>query len=227
MSWAYSFNANAKLYLRDPQDSDLGRRILRSGMELMHAMGLEDFTMKKLAQAMQTNESSLYRYFESKNRLLQYYFEWYWRWLDSQVFILTQNVDSPLKRLEIVVDVITAQRRATPTEEYWLEGNLLRNLIVKDGDKAYLTSRVDEDNRFQLFRPYKELCGKIAAIVSELEPAYPFPRSLASTLLEMAHHQIFFMEHLPSLTDFGQTKEEEKIAQFLKDLVGRLGAGRE
>ncbi|MBC7893428.1 MAG: TetR/AcrR family transcriptional regulator [Sphingobacteriaceae bacterium] len=225
MSWAYSFNANEKLYLRDPQDSDLGRRILRTGMELMHAMGLEDFTMKKLAQAMQTNESSLYRYFENKNRLLQYYFEWYWRWLDSQVFILTQNVDSPRQRLDTVVDVITAQRKATPTEEYWLEGNLLRNLIVKDGDKAYLTSRVDEDNQLQLFRPYKELCGKIAAIVSELEPAYPFPRSLASTLLEMAHHQIFFMEHLPSLTDFGHSKEEEKIAQFLKDLVGRLGRG--
>lgn len=223
MSWALSFKANEKLYLRDPQDSDLGRRILRTGMELMHTLGLEDFTMKKLAQALQTNESSLYRYFESKNRLLQYFFEWYWRWLDSQVYILTQNVDSPRKRLDIVIEVITAQRKAAPIEEYWVQNNLLRNLIVKDGDKAYLTSRVDEDNQHQLFRPYKELCGKIAAMLSELEPAYPFPRSLASTMLEMAHHQFFFMEHLPSLTDFGQTKEEEKIAQFLKDLVGRLG----
>lgn len=227
MSWALSFKANEKLYLRDPQDSDLGRRILRTGMELMHALGLEDFTMKKLALALQTNESSLYRYFESKNRLLQYYFEWYWRWLDSQVYILTQNVESPRKRLDIVIEVITAQRKAAPIEEYWVQNNLLRNLIVKDGDKAYLTSRVDEDNQHQLFRPYKELCGKIAAMLSELEPTYPFPRSLASTMLEMAHHQFFFMEHLPSLTDFGQTKEEEKIAQFLKDLVGRLGTNQD
>jgi AcrR family transcriptional regulator len=225
MNWVLSFKANEKLYLRDPQDSELGRRILRTGMELMHELGLEDFTMKKLAQALQTNESSLYRYFESKGRLLQYFFEWYWRWLDYQIFILTQNVDSPRKRLEIVADVITAQRKAAPSDDYWVQDNLLRNLIVQEGNKAYLTHRVDEDNRFQLFRPYKELCGKIADVISELEPDYAFPRSLASTMLEMAHHQFFFMEHLPSLTDFGQTKEEEKVAQFLKDLVGRLGNG--
>jgi AcrR family transcriptional regulator len=221
MSWVLAFKANEYLYLRNPQESELGRRILRTGMELMLQLGLEDFTMKKLALALQTNESSLYRYFESKNRLLQYYFEWYWRWLDYQVFILTQNVPDPRERLRIVVDVLTAQRKAAPTEEYWVQDDLLRNLIVKEGDKAYLTNHVDEDNRAQLFRPYKELSGKIAGLIGEISPAYPFPRSLASTLLEMAHHQFFFVRHLPSLSDFGATKEEERIAQFLNDLVER------
>jgi AcrR family transcriptional regulator len=222
MSWILSFKANEKLYLRNPQESELGRRILKTGMSLMYELGLEDFTMKKLALAMQTNESSLYRYFESKNRLLQYYFEWYWRWLDYQLFILTQNIPSSQERLNIAIDIITAQRKAEPINEYWIEDNLLRNLIVKEGSKAYLNQRVDEDNQFQIFKPYKELCGKIAVLIQEQSNSYTYPRSLASTLLEMAHHQHFFMTHLPSLTDFGNNRTDEQIAIFLKDMTARI-----
>jgi len=35
----------------------------------------------------------------------------------------------------------------------------------------------------------------------------------------MAHFQNFFMHHLPSLTDFGKTKDEMKVVAFLEDLV--------
>jgi hypothetical protein len=42
---------------------------------------------------------------------------------------------------------------------------------------------------------------------------------LASTVLEMVHHQHFFMHHLPSLTDFGQLKDDQEILSFLKHMV--------
>jgi hypothetical protein len=42
---------------------------------------------------------------------------------------------------------------------------------------------------------------------------------LASTLIEMAHFQSYFMEHLPSLTDFGGKRDDKKVAQFLETLV--------
>jgi hypothetical protein len=35
----------------------------------------------------------------------------------------------------------------------------------------------------------------------------------------MAHFQNFFMRNLPSLTDFGTTKDEKKLVLFLEDLV--------
>jgi hypothetical protein len=35
----------------------------------------------------------------------------------------------------------------------------------------------------------------------------------------MAHLQVFFMHHLPSLTDFGDCKDEQLVVQFLEDLV--------
>jgi hypothetical protein len=96
---------------------------------------------------------------------------------------------------------------------------LLRNLIIKEGSKTYLTSNVDEDNSLKLFKPYKDLCGKIAGVLLEINPAYAYPRSLTSTLIEMAHHQIFFMQHLPSLTDFGQSQDQEQIFHFLDNLA--------
>ena len=144
------------------------------------------------------------------------------RWLDYQVFVCTQNVSDPHERMNIVIELLTAQRSVGAATEYWTQGDLLRNLIIQEGVKSYLTSQVDEDNKLQLFKPYKELCGKIATLITELNPSYEFPRTLASTLLEMAHHQFFFMRHLPSLTDFGATREESRIASFLKDLVQKI-----
>ena len=78
---------------------------------------------------------------------------------------------------------------------------------------------MSEDNKEQLFKPYKDLCGVIADIILESNPKYKYPRSLASTIIEMAHFQNFFMNNLPSLTDFGKTKDELKVVSFLEDLV--------
>jgi hypothetical protein len=35
----------------------------------------------------------------------------------------------------------------------------------------------------------------------------------------MAQSQKFYMYNLPSLTDFGTTKDEKKLVSFLEDLV--------
>lgn len=75
------------------------------------------------------------------------------------------------------------------------------------------------DNKEQLFKPYKDLCTVIADIILEYNPKYKYPRSLASTIVEMAHFQNFFMINLPSLTDFGKSKDEFKVVSFLEDLV--------
>jgi len=51
------------------------------------------------------------------------------------------------------------------------------------------------------------------------KPAYPYPRPLASTVIEMAQVQSYFMEHLPKLTDFGGETGYAKVVRFLEDLV--------
>ena len=78
---------------------------------------------------------------------------------------------------------------------------------------------MDDINRERLFKPYKDLCGRIASLFSEFNPAYPYPRSLASTLVEMSQFQPYFKEHLPALTDFTEPKEGKQIADYLNHLV--------
>ena len=38
-----------KYYSKDPQSSDLGRKIVTSGIEMLDELGFEQFTFKKLA----------------------------------------------------------------------------------------------------------------------------------------------------------------------------------
>jgi len=69
-----------------------------------------------------------------------------------------------------------------------------------------------------LYKPYKDLYAHIAIIILECNPSYGYPKSLAS-IIEMAHFKNFFIHKLPSLTDFGQAKDETSIIAFLEDLV--------
>jgi hypothetical protein len=101
----------------------------------------------------------------------------------------------------------------------YLNESLLHKIIITEGSKAYLTKQVGEDNKQQFFKPYKDLCALVGNIILECHADYKYPKSLASTIIEMAHFQNFFMKNLPALTDFGVTKEESEIISFLNDLV--------
>ena len=76
-----------------------------------------------------------------------------------------------------------------------------------------------EDNKHHFFKPYKQLCASIGAVISEYNSAYKYPKSLATTIIEMAHFQNYFMVNLPLLTDFGENKNEAEIIAFLENLV--------
>ena len=45
---------NPSLYLRDPEQSELGKNIIKFSIELIHKFGFESFTFKKLALKMQS-----------------------------------------------------------------------------------------------------------------------------------------------------------------------------
>ncbi|MGK0414670.1 MAG: AcrR family transcriptional regulator, partial [Polaribacter sp.] len=61
-----------KIYIKDPETSDLGKRIIENSILLIYEIGFESFTFKKLGKKIGSNESSIYRYFESKHKLLLY-----------------------------------------------------------------------------------------------------------------------------------------------------------
>ena len=86
------------LFLRDPQDTDLGRKIVQESIKMIDELGFEGFTFKKLATRIDSTEASIYRYFENKHRLLVYMIAWYWNWLEYKIDFGTQNITDPTKK---------------------------------------------------------------------------------------------------------------------------------
>jgi len=130
---------NEKIFLKDPESSDLGKRIVENSILMISEMGFECFTFKKLGIKIGSNESSIYRYFENKHKLLLYLTSWYWGWLEYQLVFATNGISD-----------------------------------------------------------------------------YPYPSSLASTLLEGSLHQHFLRDHFSSLTDF---RENDDQKQYFLNLV--------
>ena len=87
MAIGIKITLNKKLYLRDPQDSSLGKRIIKHSILLIDEIGFESFNFKKLAIQMESTEASVYRYFENKHMLLIYLVSWYWEWVSYLIDI--------------------------------------------------------------------------------------------------------------------------------------------
>jgi len=209
---------NEALFLRNPESSELGKNILKHSVQLISKTGFEAFTFKKLAEDIGTTEAGIYRYFENKHKLLVYLTAWYWAWLEFQISFHTNNMNDPAEKLKRVIKLLATTVEDDENTSY-LNESLLYEIIIAEGSKAYLTKQVGEDNKQQFFKPYKDLCAVVGNIILACCPNYKYPKSLASTIIEMAHFQNFFMNNLPSLTDFGNNKEESEIIAFLNDLV--------
>jgi AcrR family transcriptional regulator len=209
---------NNKLYLRNPDESELGRKIISHSISLIKEKGFEEFTFKKLAINMESTEAGIYRYFENKHRLLTYLTSWYWSWLEYQIQIQTTNMKDKKSKLIKIIELIMMKTTSDMNSDYINEQDL-HQIIINDSVKTYHNHRVSKDNKDQLFKPYKDLCAFIGNIILEYNPNYAYPKSLASTIIEVAHAQVYFMHNLPSLTDFGTNKDESQITSFLEILI--------
>jgi hypothetical protein len=88
-----------------------------------------------------------------------------------------------------------------------------------------MTKEVDQNNKEGFFSGYKQLVGQVSNIILEINPTYKYPHMLISTLIEGAHHQRFFAQHLPRLTD--EVSGEDAIIEFSKEAAFKaIGAVR-
>jgi AcrR family transcriptional regulator len=217
MEFELKVRMNHQLYVRDPESTELGRRIVRQSIILIQELGFEQFTFKKLAQSVKTTEAGIYRYFENKHVLLVYLLDWYWTVLRYQIRVRLNNVDEPERRLKLVIQLLVDWG-----SDPWMEDPVQKSLYqiaISEGNKTYLTKDVGLDNGKQFFKPYKDLCNDIAQIMQDLKPSFPYAHSLSSTLVETSHLQNYFMENLPSLTDFGKQSDKMPLIHYLEHLV--------
>lgn len=206
---------NENLYNKDPETSILGRNIIENSIELIHEIGIEAFTFKKLGTKIQSNESSIYRYFENKHKLLLYLTSWYWSWVEYQLVFTTFNLSDPWVKIERAVYVLTNPVSKDSAYEH-INEILLNEIVINEFSKSYLTKEVDAENKEGYFSVFKRLITRIKEMIVEIDPNYPYPSSLASTILEGSLYQGFLKDHFPSITDCSSS---EGIKNFLVYLI--------
>ena len=195
---------NDKLYVKNPETSDLGKKIIEHSIVLIDEIGFENFTFKKLGEKINSNESSIYRYFESKHKLLLYLSSWYWGWIEYKLAFATTNIDNPIEKLKKAIRIVTEKIEDDKATAHINEA-ILNKIIIKEFTKTLLTKEVDEENKEGFFLVYKRVINRIITIINEVKPEYLFSKSLASTIVEGALHQHFLKEHLTTITNCNDT----------------------
>jgi AcrR family transcriptional regulator len=216
-----SFKINEKLFLKDPESTELGKSIVKNAIDLIYELGYEQFTFKKLARHINTTEATVYRYFENKHRLLLYILNWYWSYMEFLVLQKLQKEDTAAQQLKTIIHLLTHELlESSGTLDY--NKKFLNQIAIAESRKSYLVKEIDEINKQELFKPFKDLCGQIARVITAHQPEYLFPHSLSSTMIEVAHDQQFFSEHLPRLTDVNPGKQKDFAGRFLEELVFKV-----
>lgn len=214
-----------QLYLRDPNQTELGQKILQDGIRLIDELGFEGFTFKKLAVAIGSTEASVYRYFANKHQLLVYLVAWYWAWLEFVIDYQIHNIASPEERLRLAIEALANANMEDPRAAH-INETALHRIVVAESSKAFLTKRVDGEREQGLFQGYENLVEKLARVLLEVSPTFPYPKALAVTAIEASRKQLFFAEHLPGVTELRLPGEGKNwVADYLELLVTRTLRG--
>jgi len=205
------------IYNKDPESSDLGKNIIEHSIRLIAEIGFDAFTFKKLGIEIGSNESSIYRYFDNKHKLLIYLMSWYWSWLEYLLVIETHGIANPIEKLNKGIEVVT---KAVEEDSNYTHINevTLYQIVINENSKSFLTKEVDKENQEGFFMVYKRLVNRIKEMIEQVNPNYPYATSLASTVVEAGLHQHFLKDHFLSITD---CKGETTPTQFLTDMVQR------
>ena len=189
-----------KIYVKDPESSELGKRIIEHSIILINDIGFDAFTFKKLGVLIGSNESSIYRYFESKHKLLLYLSSWYWAWIEYQLVLETHSISNSEEKLVKAINIVC---RTTKKDTNYSHINevILNNIIINENSKSFLTKEVDQENKDGFFEIYKRIVQRLKDMILELNSNYKFAYSLASTIIEGSLHQHFLKDHFVSITD--------------------------
>ena len=208
-----------ELYLKNPDSSELGRMIINQSILMINDLGFEAFTFKKLGNQIESPESSIYRYFENKHALLVYLVSWYWSWVEYLLVFATVNVSSPSEKLQRSIHVLI-DPNSMNNQTSFIDEVLLSKIIITESVKAYHTKKVDDENEKGYFKSYKKVVQRVSDLVLEVNPSYKFPHMLISTVIEGAHQQKYFADHLPTLTDV--TKSKDSVSEFYTNMVNKV-----
>ena len=209
---------NPKTYVKDPETSDLGKKIIQNSILLIDEIGFEEFTFKKLGEKIGSNESSIYRYFENKHKLLVYLSSWYWAWIEYRLVFSTNNINDKFEKLKKAILIVTESIEDDSKTEHINEA-VLNKIIIEEFTKTFHSKQVDEENKEGFFLIYKQVNYRIEKMILDINPDYPFAKSLVSSIIEGSLHQHFRKNHLKTITN---CNENVNPSEFYIHLIENL-----
>lgn len=141
--------------------------------------------------------------------------------MEFLVMFKLNNLTDKKERLSLVIELITHELPES-SGKFDYNKKYLNQIVISESSKTYLVKEVVEINKDEVFKPYKDLCEKIAKVITEYNPDYKYSRSLSTTLIETAHQQQFFSVNLPKLTNATGQNNSEFTNQFLVDLLFKV-----
>lgn len=196
---------NSKTYLKDPESSELGRKIIENSILLIHEIGFEEFTFKKLGIKISSNESSIYRYFENKHKLLIYLSSWYWGWIEYKLVMATSSIDNRIEKLKKAIVIITQEAEDDYLTPH-INEKVLFEIIIDEFLKTLHNKQIDSENNKEFYQVYKRINYRIQELIEQVNPTYPYSKNLAVTIIEGAMHQHFLKKHLKTITNCTEKK---------------------
>jgi AcrR family transcriptional regulator len=209
---------NEKIFVKNPETSTLGKKIIQESILLIDAIGFDNFTFKKLGEKIGSNESSIYRYFENKHKLLVYLTSWYWSWMEYRLVFETNNIVDPIEKLKKAITIVTEKIEDDFDTDY-INESILNTIIIQEFSKSLHTKEVDDENKQGYFLIYKRLINRIIQMVVAVNPNYLYAKSLVSSIVEGSLHQHFLMNHLKTITN---CDDEKKPTDFYLDLISTV-----
>ena len=191
---------NEKLYVKDPETSTLGKKIIQESIILIDQIGFEDFTFKKLGERIGSNESSIYRYFENKHKLLVYLSSWYWSWMEYRLVFATSNYSDSWEKLKKAISIVT-EKVEDDQKTLHINESILNKIIIAEFTKTFHTKEIDQENKEGFYHIYTRVINRLTTMIKEVNPEYLYAKSLASSVVEGAMHQHFLKDHIQIITD--------------------------
>ena len=221
-----TINVNESIYLRDPLETALGKKIIEHAILILHENGFEELTFKKLAVSMDSTEASIYRYFENKYKLLSYLVAWYWDFMHFMILMDIRSLTDPKLKLKKAIRTLVNSLDSTMTPTY-VDQHKLHTIVVENASKVYHTRDVDNQNKEGHYGNYKKIVNMLADILRAVDPSFQYPIALATNLIEQSLSNEYYMKHLPSLTDTKVSKpdaraETIKMIEYMLNRILRL-----
>lgn len=205
-----------RVYTKDPTTTDLGQRIVGRAIALIDELGMERFTIGKLAGDLGTTETSIYRYFANKQMMLIYLVDWYWAWREIKLAFDTANIEDARERLRRGVRSVTEpilKRGGHPHVDL----AALYRIAVAESAKAWLNKDVDANGEDGHYGGFIRLSHRLRDLLLAVDPRHPYAGELATIVLECGGSLHYFHQHLPALA--GRARGRDRVLNVLTDLV--------